>query len=156
MKPLGSLNLQGFFVFRIVQFSRYQFVIFIDPLHSAAFLLYHIAYRLSRGFLNFFKVFCAPDSWYRSPLEAAYLAYHISFGLSSTFFKISFSLVGLSRFSGSLGDLFILPHLPPFVNTRMLQIHSIYLAHFYAYHPKRERAHPTNRRMRFSFIRLIP
>ena len=83
MKPLGSLNLQGFFVFRIVQFSRYQFVIFIDPLHSAAFLLYHIAYRLS-----------------------------------STFSKFLFSLVGLSRFSGSLGDLFILPHLPPFVNTK--------------------------------------
>ena len=92
MKPLGSLNLQGFFVFRIVQFSRYQFVIFIDPLRSAAFLLYHIAYRLSRGFLNFFKVFWAPDSWYRSPLEAAYLAYHISFGLSSTFSKFLFLL----------------------------------------------------------------
>ena len=92
MKPLGSLNLQGFFVFRIVQFSRYQFVIFIDPLHLAAFLLYHIAYRLSRGFLNFFKIFWAPDSWYRSPLEAAYLAYHISFGLSSTFSKFLFLL----------------------------------------------------------------
>ena len=92
MKPLGSLNLQGFFVFRIVQFSRYQFVIFIDPLHLAAFLLYHIAYRLSRGFLNFFKVFWAPDSWYRSPLEAAYLVYHISFGLSSTFSKFLFPL----------------------------------------------------------------
>lgn len=156
MKPLGSLNLQGFFVFRIVQFSRYQVVIFIDPLHSAAFLLYHIAYRLSRGFLNFFKVFWAPDSWYRSPLEAAYLAYHISFGLSSTFSKFLFLLSVWVVFPALLATYLFYHTCPPFVNTRMLQIHSIYLAHFYAYHPKRKGAHPTNRRMRFSFIRLIP
>ncbi|WP_276774786.1 hypothetical protein, partial [Ruminococcus champanellensis] len=68
----------------------------------------------------------------------------------------SFSLVGLSRFSGSLGDLFILPHLPPFVNTRMLQIHSIYLVHFYAHHPKQKETHPTNRRMRFCIPYSIP
>ena len=77
MKPLGSLNLQGFFVFRIVQFSRYQVVIFIDPLHSASFLLYHIAYRLSRGFLNFFKVFKLPIRGIDRRLKQ--LIYHITF-----------------------------------------------------------------------------
>ena len=92
MKPLGSLNLQGFFRVSYCSIFKIPVVIFIDPLRSAAFLLYHIAYRLSRGFLNFFKVFWAPDSWYRSPLEAAYLAYHISFSLSSTFSKFLFLL----------------------------------------------------------------
>ena len=34
------------------------------------------------------------------------------------FFKISFSLVGKSRFSGSLGDFFILSYQRSFVNTK--------------------------------------
>ena len=115
MKPLGSLNLQGFFVFRIVQFSRYRVFRscgvlfysitsfrFCQPFFEFFQILFWgdfvssvtalISYHGSRGFLNFFKVFWAPDSWYQLPLEAAYLAYHISFGLSSTFSKFLFLL----------------------------------------------------------------
>ena len=70
---------------------------------SAACLLYHIRFRLSRGFSNFFQVFFADPFGSAPRLSAACILYHKRFALSrgfSNFFEVfstSFSFVLLSR-----------------------------------------------------------
>ena len=105
-------------VFRVSYCSIFKIPLWsFDPLFLTAFLLYHVARPLSRGFLNFFKVFFAPDPWYRLPLKAAYLVYHISFALSSTFSKFLFLLSGRVVFQALLAT-FLFYHINDRLSTQ--------------------------------------
>lgn len=81
----------------VVQFSRYRLL----PLFATAYLVYHTQFRLSRGFLNFFKFLF--DIFVRS--KSQFLA-------PSRFLPVSLA----SRAPAPLRSFIILPLSSPFVN----------------------------------------
>ena len=115
-----SLNLQGFFVFRIVQFSRYQFVIF--SIRCVQQLFYYITSLTvcQEVFWTFLKFFELPIRGIDRCSKQ--LIYHITFfSVCQVLFQNFFSLLSVWVVLPALLATYLFYHTCPRLSTRNYQ-----------------------------------